>query len=94
MSHRKPKFTRADLEEVPPSKHVSALLNMAAEDDLHGFVLVDHLIPYYLEACQECGIRPLREQTFLATLARKVEKRRMRVDGRQRSFYRIPRRRK
>lgn len=94
MSKVRHRSARADLEELAPAKHIDALLRMAAVDDLHGLILIEHLFWYYLEVCCENGIKPLSEQVFLTYLARKVDKKRIRVDGRQRTFYKIPRRRK
>lgn len=85
---------RAALEAAPPRRHVQAIFALAAEDGLHGFVRGDLLMAYYLEACYEYGIEPLPQHTVLAALAQRTSKRRIRVDGRQRSYYKVPKKRK
>ena len=84
----------AALEVARPARHVQVIFALAAEDGLHGYVRGDLLMAYYLEACWEHGLEPLPQHTVLGALAQRTSKRRIRVDGRQRSYYKVPKRRK
>ena len=70
-----------------PATHVNALLSTAKQDGISGRVRCDLMMAYYLEVCFDVGLEPLAAHQFLKALGNRVKRRRLRVDGRQQSYY-------
>jgi hypothetical protein len=73
--------------------HVQLILDYASRDAISGVVRGDALYEYYTEACHEEGITPLSPVKVLTALARRVDKVRPRIDGKQVTCYKLPKRR-
>jgi len=72
--------------------HANALLSLAIQDGVHGPVQVEHLTAYYVEVCFELGAEPLPMREVLRELGEVLEKKRVRQDGRQITYYWLPER--
>ena len=70
--------------------HAKALLSLAIQDGVHGPVQVEHLTSYYVEVCFELGLEPLPVREVLRELGKVLEKKRVRKDGRQITYYWLP----
>lgn len=78
------------VKHVPAKQHVESLLSMASSAGVQGYVRSKDVARYYAETCWMHGYVPLADWQILCELGAVLEKRRIRVDGRQLTYYWVP----